>query len=47
LRAEKQGGKMVNKTIKTYQKVSQFRTMGPKKFLEQPVLSRDYPPMKS
>jgi branched-chain amino acid transport system substrate-binding protein len=45
-RAEKQGGKMVNKTIKTYHKVSQFWTMDPKKFLEQPVYSRDYPPMK-
>ena len=46
-RAEKQGGKMVNKTIKTYHKVSQFWTMDPKKFLEQPVFSRDFPPMKS
>ena len=45
-RAEKQGGKMVNKTIKTYRKVSQFWTMDPKAFLEQPVFSRDYPPMK-
>ncbi len=45
-RAEKQGGKMVNKTIKTYRKVSQFWTMDPKKFLEQPVFSRDFPPMK-
>jgi branched-chain amino acid transport system substrate-binding protein len=46
-RAEKQGGKMVNKTIKTYHKVSQFWTMDPKAFLAQPVFSRDFPPMKS
>jgi branched-chain amino acid transport system substrate-binding protein len=46
-RAEKQGGKMVNKTIKTYHKVSQFWTMDPKAFLAQPVFSRDFPPMKT
>jgi len=45
-RVEKQGGKVVNKTIKTYHKVSQFWTMDPKSFLEKPVFSRDYPPMK-
>jgi len=45
-RSEKQGGKMVNKTIKTYNKVSQFWTMEPKKFLQNPVYTRDYPPMK-
>ena len=46
-RAEKQNGKMVNKTVKTYHKVSQFWTMDAKAFLAQPVFSRDYPPMKS
>jgi len=46
-RAEKQDGKMVNKTIKTYNKVSQFWTMEPTKFLAEPVFSRDYPPSKS
>jgi branched-chain amino acid transport system substrate-binding protein len=45
-RVEKRGGKMVNKTIKTYHKVSQFWTMDPKSFLQKPVFSRDYPPMK-
>jgi branched-chain amino acid transport system substrate-binding protein len=45
-RTEKQGVKMVNKTVKTYNKVSQFWTMDPKEFLAQPVFSRDYPPMK-
>jgi branched-chain amino acid transport system substrate-binding protein len=46
-RVEKQDGKMVNKTIKTYHKVSQFGSSDPKWFLQQPVFSRDYPPMKS
>jgi branched-chain amino acid transport system substrate-binding protein len=46
-RAEKVNGKMANKTIKTYPKVSQFWTMDPAKFLAEPVFSRDYPPMKS
>ena len=46
-RAEKDGGKMVNKTIKTYHNVSQFWTFDPTWFLQQPVYSRDYPPMKS
>jgi len=45
-RVDKEGGKMVNKTIKTYHKVSQFWTMYPKAFLKEPVFSRDYPPMK-
>jgi branched-chain amino acid transport system substrate-binding protein len=45
-RVDKEGGKMVNKTIKTYHKVSQFWTMDPKAFLKEPVFSRDYPPMK-
>ena len=46
-RIDKKDGKIVNKTIKTYPKVSQFWTYDPKKFLEQPVYSRDYPPMKT
>ncbi|MBX6329293.1 MAG: ABC transporter substrate-binding protein [Pseudolabrys sp.] len=45
-KAEKQGGKMVNRTIKTYHKVSQFWTMDPKAFLAQPVFSRNYPALK-
>jgi branched-chain amino acid transport system substrate-binding protein len=45
-RAETVNGKMANKTIKTYHKVSQFWTMEPVKFLAEPVFSRDYPPMK-
>src|ERR1051325_3182220 len=35
-----------NKTIKTYHDVSQFWTYDEKKFLAQPVYSRDYPPVK-
>jgi len=44
---EKVGGKLANKTIKTYKNVSQFWTYDEKKFLQQPVYSRDYPPLKS
>ena len=46
-RIEKQNGKLVNKTIKTYENVSQFWTYDEKRFLAQPVYSRDYPPLKS
>jgi len=46
-KAEKAGGKIVNKTVKVYHKVSQFWTYDPKAFLANPVYSRDYPPMKS
>jgi len=44
-RLEKVNGKLVNKTIKTYQNVSQFWTYDEKKFLAQPVYSRDFPPL--
>jgi branched-chain amino acid transport system substrate-binding protein len=44
---EKQNGKLVNKTVKTYHNVSQFWTYDEKKFLAAPVYSRNYPPMKS
>jgi branched-chain amino acid transport system substrate-binding protein len=46
-RCEKKGDKLVNTTIKTYPKVSQFWTYDEKWFLSQPVYSRDYPPLKS
>ena len=36
-----------NKTVKVYHNVSQFWTYDEKKFLQQPVYSRDYPPLKS
>jgi len=45
-RVERRNGKLVNVPVKTYPKVSQFWTYDPKAFLEQPVYSRDYPPMK-
>jgi branched-chain amino acid transport system substrate-binding protein len=44
-RVEKAGGKYINKTVKTYHNVSQFWTYDEKKFLQQPVYSRDYPPL--
>jgi len=44
---EKAGGRLVNKTVKTYKNVSQFWTYDEKKFLSQPVYSRDFPPLKS
>jgi branched-chain amino acid transport system substrate-binding protein len=43
----KYGLTLWNKTVKTYHNVSQFWTYDEKKFLEQPVYSRDYPPVKS
>jgi len=46
-RIEKANGKYINKTVKTYHNVSQFWTYDEKKFLSQPVYSRDYPPLKS
>lgn len=46
-RVEKRDGKLVNVTIKTYPNVSQFWHYDPKKFLAEPVFSRDYPPLKS
>src|SRR5436309_13559507 len=46
-RCEKKGDKLVNTTIKTYPKVTQFWTYDEKWFLAQPVYSRDYPPLKT
>src|SRR6516162_5571176 len=46
-RCERAGGKLINKTVKTYKDVSQFWTYDEKKFLSQPVYSRDFPPLKS
>ena len=46
-RCEKANGKLVNKTLKTYTNVSQFWTYDEQKFLQQPVYSRDFPPLKS
>jgi len=43
---ERKNGKLVNTVIKTYPNVSQFWTYDSKKFLSQPVYSRDYPPLK-
>jgi branched-chain amino acid transport system substrate-binding protein len=46
-RIERKGDKLVNTTIKSYPKVSQFWTYDEKWFLAQPVYSRDYPPLRS
>jgi branched-chain amino acid transport system substrate-binding protein len=46
-RCERKNGRLVNRTIKTYDDVSQFWTYDEKWFLAQPVYSRDYPPLKS
>jgi branched-chain amino acid transport system substrate-binding protein len=46
-RLERRDGKLVQTTIKTYPNTSQFWTFDEKWFLEQPVYSRDYPPLKS
>jgi len=43
----KYGLKLWNRTVKVYHNVSQFWTYDEKKFLQQPVYSRDYPPLKS
>ncbi|MGA8387434.1 MAG: ABC transporter substrate-binding protein [Pseudolabrys sp.] len=42
----KYGLSLWNKTVKTYDNVSQFWTYDEKRFLAQPVYSRDYPPLK-
>ncbi len=44
-RVVKKNGKMAQHTIKTYTNVSQFWTYPEKWFLEQPVYSRNYPPL--
>jgi len=41
----KYGLKLWNKTIKTYENVSQFWTFPEQEFLAHPVYSRDYPPL--
>jgi branched-chain amino acid transport system substrate-binding protein len=41
----KYGVKLWNKTIKTYESVSQFWTWPEQEFLAHPVYSRDYPPL--
>jgi branched-chain amino acid transport system substrate-binding protein len=46
-RCERKDGKLVNTTVKTYPKVSQFWTYPPAEFLKQPVYSRDFPPAKN
>lgn len=45
-RVERRDGKLVNDILETYPQVSQFWTYDPKRFIEQPVFSRDFPPGK-
>jgi len=45
-RCERKGGQLVNTVIKTYPNVSQFWNYDEKRFLADPVYSRDYPPAK-
>jgi branched-chain amino acid transport system substrate-binding protein len=40
-------GTLTNTIVKTYPQVSQFWTYDPKKFIEQPVFSRDFPPSQN
>ena len=45
-RVEKVGGTLKNVVLFTYPNVSQFGKYDPDKFLQQPVYSRDFPPLK-
>jgi len=45
-KCERKGGQLVNTVIKTYSNVSQFWSYDEKRFLAEPVYSRDYPPAK-
>ena len=44
---ERKDGRLVNTIIETYPDVSQFWTYDPKKFLAEPVYSRDWPPARN
>lgn len=43
-KVERRQGRLINAIVHTYPQVSQFWTYEPKKFMEQPVFSRDFPP---
>ncbi|MGO8866046.1 MAG: ABC transporter substrate-binding protein [Alphaproteobacteria bacterium] len=45
-KVERREGRLVNAIIYTYPEVSQFWTYDPKKFLAEPVYSRNYPPAR-
>ncbi len=44
---QRKDGRLVNAVVKTYPNVSQFWKYDPKKFLAEPVYSRDWPPAKN
>lgn len=46
-KVERKDGVLQNTIVKTYPQVSQFWTYPPKKFLADPVYSRDFPPLRS
>jgi branched-chain amino acid transport system substrate-binding protein len=46
-KVERKDGRLVNRVIYTYPKVSQFWTYDPEAFLKNPVYSRDYPPARN
>ncbi len=46
-KVERKGGRLVNSIVATYQNVTQFWNFDAKKFMESPVYSRDYPPLKN
>ncbi len=46
-RVERKDGRLVNAVVQTYPDVSQFWKYDPKKFLAEPVYSRDWPPAKN
>jgi branched-chain amino acid transport system substrate-binding protein len=45
-KCERKGGQLVNTVVKTYTNISQFWSYDEKRFLSEPVYSRDYPPAK-
>lgn len=46
-RVDKEGGRFVNKVIKTYENIGQFWTYNPDEFVKNPVYSRDNPVAKN
>ena len=46
-KVERKEGRLVNSIIDTYDNVSQFWNYDPKKFLAEPVYSRDWPPARN
>ena len=45
-KVERKNDHLYNDLVHTYPQVSQFWTFDPKKFTEQPVFSRNFPPSR-